>query len=132
MNKASPTFADIVAGLQPVEIVASDRLHLAFLALRPMRSGHVIVVRRAVSDYLFDLPPDEHVALWRFVQVVAQTMKDRLPCERVCVSVIGWVVRHVHVHLLPTDAAGQVTLTDGPPLPAAEASAIAKRLRVSE
>jgi hypothetical protein len=30
------------------------------------------------------------------------------------------VVRHAHVHLVPTDAAGQVPGLDGEPLPTAE------------
>jgi histidine triad (HIT) family protein len=115
-----------------VEVVAQDRDHLAFLAPRPARSGHVIVVRREVSDYLFDLPEDQHAALWSFVRQVAHRLKRRLPCERVCVSVIGWVVRHVHVHLIPTDAPGQVPALDGPPLPADEARALAARLRAED
>jgi histidine triad (HIT) family protein len=123
------TFADVVAGRVPVEVVAEDRDHLAFLAPRPARKGHVIVVRREVSDYLFDLPAEQHGALWAFVQQVAKRIQMRLPCERVCVSVIGWVVRHVHVHLVPTDAPGQVPGLDGPPLPADEARALALRLR---
>ena len=60
---------------------------------------------------------------------VARRMRERLPCARVCVSVIGWAVRHAHVHLIPTDAPGQVPGLDGPPLPEHEAAALAERLR---
>jgi len=129
VTDAPPTFVDVVAGRVPVEVVGEDRLHLAFLAPRPARPGHVIVVRRELSDYLFDLDPTAHAALWAFVQPLAQAMRRRLPCARVCVSVIGWVVRHVHVHLVPTDAPGQVPGLDGPPLPQDQARAIAARLR---
>lgn len=128
-DQSHPTFADVVAGRVPVQVVAEDRDHLAFLAPRPARAGHVIVVRREVTDYLFDLPPAAHAALWAFVHIVAQRLKERLPCERVCVSVIGWVVRHVHIHLIPTDAPGQVPGLDGPPLPEQVAQALAVRLR---
>jgi diadenosine tetraphosphate (Ap4A) HIT family hydrolase len=38
-------------------------------------------------------------------------------------------VRHAHVHLIPTDAAGQVPGLDGPPLPAAVARELGARLR---
>jgi len=129
VTDAPPTFVDVVAGRVPVEVVAGDDLHLAFLAPRPVRPGHVIVVRRELSDYLFDLDPAAHAALWAFVQPLAQAMRRKLPCARVCVSVIGWVVRHVHVHLVPTDAPGQVPGLDGPPLPQDQARAIAARLR---
>ena len=124
-----PTFADVVAGRVAAHVVAEDRDHLAFLAPRPVRPGHLIVVRRQVTDYLFDLPAEQHAALWAFVRLSAQVLRERLPCARVCVGVIGWVVRHVHVHLVPTDAPGQVPGLDGPPLDPGVAAAIAARLR---
>jgi histidine triad (HIT) family protein len=126
---AAPTFADVVAGRTPVHVVAEDEAHVAFLAPRPHRPGHVIVTTRTVVDQLFDLPSDAHAALWAFVREVALRMRARLPCERVCVSVIGWVVRHAHVHLVPTTAIGQVPGLDGEPLAEAEMLAIAQRLR---
>jgi histidine triad (HIT) family protein len=125
---SAPTFADVVAGRHPVHVIAADDRHVAWLAERPARPGHVVVATRAVVDAVWDLDAAAHAALWAFVRDVARALRERLPCERVCVSVIGWVVRHAHVHLVPTDAAGQVPGLDGPPLPAAEAAALAARL----
>jgi histidine triad (HIT) family protein len=124
----APTFADIVAGRRAVHVVAEDERHLAWLAERPAREGHVIVATKQVVDAVFDLDVAAHAALWTVCREVALTMRHRLPCARVCVSVIGWVVRHAHVHLVPTDAAGQVPGLDGPP-PAPERMAeLAARL----
>jgi histidine triad (HIT) family protein len=89
----------------------------------------VIVATRDVVDSTFDLDPSRHAALWAFVHQVGRRMREQLPCARVCVSVIGWVVRHAHVHLVPTDAPGQVPGLDGEPLADAVADAIAERLR---
>lgn len=122
------TFADIVAGTHPVHVIARDDAHVAWLAERPVREGHVIVATARVVDAVFDLDEPAHAALWAFVHGVARTLRQRLPCQRVCVSVIGWVVRHAHVHLVPTDAPGQVPGLDGPPLPAVRMAAIAARL----
>lgn len=124
-----PTFADVIARRVPAEIVAEDERHVAFLAPRPVRPGHVIVVTREVVDGVFDLDPAAHAALYAFVHRIGLRLRERLPCARVCVSVIGWVVRHAHVHLVPTDAPGQVPGLDGEPLAADVASAIAARLR---
>ncbi len=125
----APTFADVIARRVPAEIVAEDERHVAFLAPRPARPGHVIVATRDVVDGVFDLDPAAHAALYAFVHGVGCRLRDRLPCARVCVSVIGWVVRHAHVHLVPTDAPGQVPGLDGEPLAADVAAAIAARLR---
>ena len=124
----SPTFIDIVERRVPVHVVCEDADHLAWLAPRPVRPGHVIVATRAVADSVFDLDAVASTRLWAFVHQQARNLRERMPCERVCVSVIGWVVRHAHVHLVPTDAAGQVPGLDGPPLPTAEMAAIAARL----
>ena len=113
----SADFADVIAGRTPVHVVRSDARHLAWLAPRPARPGHVIVATRDVVDAVWDLDPEAHAALWAFVHEVARTMRTQLGCARVCVSVIGWVVRHAHVHLVPTEAAGQVPGLDGEPLP---------------
>ncbi len=126
---AAADFRDVVEGRRPVHVIAGDERHVAFLAERPARPGHVIVVTRAVVDSVFDLDPAAHAALWAFVHEVGRTMRQRLPCARVCVSVIGWVVRHAHVHLVPTDAPGQVPGLDGPPPDAATMALLAARLR---
>lgn len=125
----APTLADVIAGRRPVEVIASDALHVAFLAERPARPGHVIVATRDVVDAVLDLSPERHAALWAFVYTVGRTLRERLPCQRVCTSVIGWVVRHAHVHLVPTDAPGQVPGLDGEPLPPDVARELARRLR---
>ncbi|MCA8967122.1 MAG: HIT family protein [Planctomycetes bacterium] len=122
-------FRDILDGRRPVHVIAEDDQHLAFLAERPARPGHVVVITRQVADSVFDLDEAAHAALWAFVHTQGQLLRERLPCARVCVSVIGWAVRHAHVHLLPTDAPGQVPGLDGEPLPAAEMAALAARLR---
>lgn len=124
-----PDLLDVVDGRRAVHEIRRDERHVAFLAERPVRPGHVVVVTRARVDAVFDLAPEAHAALWTFVREVANTMRAALPCERVCVSVIGWAVRHAHVHLVPTDAPGQVPGLDGPPLPDAAMAALAARLR---
>lgn len=123
-----PTLEDVVAGTRDVFEIARDEQHVAFLAERPVRAGHTVVVTRTVADSIADLSDEEHAALWQFVHRVSQRIRARLPCERVCVQVIGWAVRHAHVHLIPTDAPGQVAGLDGEPLPPAEMAAIQQRL----
>jgi histidine triad (HIT) family protein len=120
---------DVVEGRRPVEIVARDARHIAFLAERPVRPGHVIVATTQVVDGVFDLDADAAAGLWAFVHATGRRLRERLPCARVCISVIGWAVRHAHVHLVPTDAAGQVSGLDGAPLEPAVARTIAERLR---
>jgi histidine triad (HIT) family protein len=123
------TFADIVGGRVPVHEVARDHDHVAWLAERPVRPGHVVVATARAADSVLDLDEREHAALWAFVRRVGLAMRTGLPCARVCVSVIGWAVRHAHVHLIPTDEAGQVPGLDGPALPAERMASLAAAVR---
>ncbi|MGC6489619.1 MAG: HIT family protein [Planctomycetota bacterium] len=123
------TLQDVVAGTRAVHEVFRDDHHVAFLAERPVREGHVVVCTAAAVDSVFDLSADASARLWACVRAQARRMRARLPCARVCVSVIGWSVRHAHVHLIPTDAAGQVPGLDGEPPPDAAMAELAARLR---
>ncbi|MCY2958901.1 MAG: HIT family protein [Planctomycetota bacterium] len=122
------TFEDVVRGEREVVRIDEDEHHIAFLNPSPLRPGHTIVVTKRVVPYLFDLTPDEHARLWEFARRVAVRIRQRLPCERVCVGVIGWQVRHVHVHLVPTDADGQFPPLPGTPVPAEELRDVAQRI----
>ena len=122
------TLEDVVDGRRLVQEVFRDEHHVAFLAERPVRLGHVVVCTTELVDSVFDLDAAASARLWQRVHLLGARMRERLPCARVCVSVIGWAVRHAHVHLIPTDAAGQVPGLDGAPPPAAVMRAVAARL----
>jgi histidine triad (HIT) family protein len=122
------TFEDVALGTRAVHRIAEDERHIAFLNPSPVRPGHAIVIPKRVSDYLFDLPAAEFAALMEFTRATAVQMRERLPCERVCVAVIGWQVRHVHVHLVPTNADGEFPPLPGVAVPDMELVEIARRL----
>lgn len=122
------TFEDLVAGRVPCHKLWEDEHHLAFLAPSPVARGHTILVTKRVAPYVFELSADEHAALWDAARVVAQHLKRVLPCERVCIGVVGWEVRHVHVHLVPTNAPGQYPPLGGAPASETELAALQRAL----
>ncbi len=126
---AVKTFADLVAGRVSCHKVHEDAQHLAFLHERPVRPGHLVLITRRVADSIWDLTETEHAALWRTARTLALRLERALPCERVCVGVVGWEVRHAHVHLVPTDAAGQFPPLGGQAAEPAALQALAARLR---
>lgn len=128
-TSTSRTFADVVSGAVPVVRVREDARHLAFLAPRPQLPGHVIVVPKQVHDSWLDLDAEATAALWQFAREVGLLLRERLPCARVCVTVIGWEVRHAHIHLLPTTAGGQVPGLPGTEVASESLESVASRLR---
>lgn len=94
-------FSRIVSGELPAYILEQDELHMAILDINPLVQGHVLVFPKKEVDYLFDLSDEEYHALMRFSKQIAVRLKEKVPCTRIGVSVIGLEVPHVHVHLIP-------------------------------
>ena len=94
-------FSKIVSGDMPAYKVAEDKLHLAFLDIFPLAKGHVLVIPKKETDYIFDITSEEYLDLWKFAQKVAKGMHKVIECERIGVAVIGLEVSHAHIHLVP-------------------------------
>lgn len=94
-------FSRIAAGEIPCYKVAEDADHLAFLDINPVHPGHVLVIPKKETDYIFDLPDQELASLMLFAKKVARGLRRAVPCTKVGVTVIGLDVPHAHVHLVP-------------------------------
>jgi len=97
----SSIFSKIVDGGIPAFKVAEDENHLAFLDIFPLAKGHVLVIPKKETDYIFDINSDDYLALWQFSQKVAKAMDKVIPCKRIGIAVIGLEVPHAHIHLVP-------------------------------
>ena len=81
--------------------VSENENFLAFLDISPLAKGHVLVIPKKETDYLFDISSDEYLELWKFAQQVAKAMDKAIDCKRIGVAVIGLEVPHAHIHLVP-------------------------------
>ena len=88
-------FSRIAAGEIPSYKVAEDKDHFAFLDINPVHPGHVLVIPRKETDYIFDLSDEEYASLMLFAKRVAKAIKKAIPCKKVGVTVIGLDVDHV-------------------------------------
>lgn len=94
-------FSRIAAGEIPSWKVAEDADHFAFLDINPVHPGHVLVIPKKETDYIFDLSNEELASLMLFAKRVAKAIKKAIPCKKVGITVIGLDVPHTHVHLVP-------------------------------
>jgi histidine triad (HIT) family protein len=97
----SSVFSKIVSGDITAFKVAEDENYLAFLDIFPLVYGHVLVIPKKETDYLFDIASDEYLGLFRFAQKVAKAMDEVIVCKRIGIAVIGLEVPHAHIHLVP-------------------------------
>ena len=126
----SSIFSKIVSGDIPAYKVAEDDNHLAFLDIFPLAKGHVLVIPKKETDYIFDIASKEYLALWKFVQKVAKAMTKVITCERIGVAVIGLEVPHAHIHLVPLNNLSDINF-ERPKLkfPEAEMQSVADLIR---
>ena len=94
-------FSKIVSGDIPAFKVAEDENYVAFLDIFPLAKGHVLVIPKKETDYIFDLDSEEYLGLFNFAKKVAKAMDKIISCQRIGVAVIGLEVPHAHIHLVP-------------------------------
>jgi len=102
-------FSKIINGEIPSHKVYEDDNFLAFLDIRPMVKGHILVIPKKEVDYLFDMNPEEYTSLLLAAQKVAKGIKKSVPCTKVGMTVIGLEVPHAHVHLMPINNVGDMS-----------------------
>lgn len=113
-------FCQIVAGRSPARTVYEDSDHFAFFPLEHINPGHVVLIPRQHTDYLFDLSPMAYQSLWSTAARIARPLREVMSAKRVGVAVEGFSVPHVHVHLVPIDAFDDLNPARAKALAAAE------------
>ena len=97
-------FSQIVNGEIPCYKVYEDDEFLAFLDVFPVAKGHVLVIPKKETDYIFDIEDQSYARMWRFAKKISKALKLSVSCERIGISVIGLEVAHAHIHLLPINS----------------------------
>ena len=101
---AACIFCAIVRGEVAAEIVLDDDVCMAFLDVKPLFHGHVLVVPRAHVATLPDLPADTLGPYFARVQLIATALPVALGAEGTFVAmnnVVSQSVPHLHVHVVP-------------------------------
>ncbi|HLT74119.1 MAG TPA: HIT family protein [Ohtaekwangia sp.] len=101
-------FSKIISREIPGYIVAENDKYIAFLDINPLVHGHVLVVPKQETDYIFDLDDELLGGLMVFAKKVAAAIKRSVPCIRIGVAVIGLEVPHTHVHLVPLNTMNDI------------------------
>ena len=124
-------FTRIIDGEIPGRFVWRDDVCVAFMDVRPLNRGHVLVVPRAEVDHWVDLDPQTLAHLMAVAHRVAEAQQAAgLAPGRVGLMIAGFEVPHVHVHVVPIANMAHLDFSqaDASPDPA-DLDAVADRLR---
>jgi histidine triad (HIT) family protein len=104
-------FSKIVSGEIPSHKISENDKFLAFLDVFPLVHGHVLVIPKKETDYIFDISDNDLSEMILFAKTVAIALKKAVPCKRIGMSVIGLEVPHAHIHLVPMNTADDLNFT---------------------
>lgn len=106
----STVFSKIINGEIPAHKVYENDKVLAFLDRNPASPGHVLVIPKKEVDNLFDLDDETYTEVMRAVKTVANAVQKAKNPARVGLMVLGFVVPHAHVHVVPLDSEAHITI----------------------
>jgi histidine triad (HIT) family protein len=97
-------FCQIAGYAQASSIVFEDSISLAFLDIRPLFPGHVLLIPKEHYATLADLPADLIGPFFRNVQLLASGVERGMEAEGTFVAInnrVSQSVAHLHVHIVP-------------------------------
>lgn len=99
-------FARILAGEAKSHRVYDDEHVLAIMDVMPRADGHTLVLPKAPSVDLLDLPGDAVPGVFAATQRLSRAVKEAFAADGVLVklhngSAAGQVIFHMHVHVIP-------------------------------
>lgn len=97
-------FCGIVAARVSASVVDSGEHTVAFLDVRPVFKGHVLVVPRQHVGTLVDLPTELINPVFAHAQRIASCLVSELGAQGTFVAVnnvVSQSVPHLHVHVIP-------------------------------
>lgn len=101
-------FTRIIQGEIPSYKIAEDKDYYAFLDINPLAPGHVLVVPKKETDYIFDLEDELLAGMIVFSKKIAKAIGKAVPCKKVGIAVLGLEVPHAHIHLIPINDLGDI------------------------
>jgi histidine triad (HIT) family protein len=100
-------FSRIIAGEIPGRFVWRDERAVAFLDVRPLAPGHVLVVPVDEIDQWTDLDAGTAAHLMTVAHAVGNAQMRVFSPPRIGLMIAGFEVPHVHIHVMPVHSMQQ-------------------------
>lgn len=105
-TRRKTAFDHILAGDWPASFVYQDELCCAFMDIRPITKGHVLVIPRKAVDTLEQLSTVEYSHIWEVARRIATAQRHSLGslAQHFVVNdgkAASQTVPHVHIHIIP-------------------------------
>jgi diadenosine tetraphosphate (Ap4A) HIT family hydrolase len=99
-------FCKIVQKQAPSSMIYEDESVIAFLDIKPINEGHVLVISKEHYEGIFDVPSELLGKIHKVSKTVANAVKQAVQADGVSIvqqngKAANQVVFHIHVHVIP-------------------------------
>jgi histidine triad (HIT) family protein len=99
-------FCKIVRKQAPASIIYENETVMAFLDIRPLNMGHMLIVPKAHYIDIFDIPEEQLIQVHRIAKQVSFAVKKVTNADGISIiqqngKAAGQDIFHLHVHVVP-------------------------------
>jgi histidine triad (HIT) family protein len=122
-------FCKIIDGKIPSVKIWEDDGFFAFLDINPVNTGHTLVIPKTHHDDIFDMDEDTYSSLFKAARKLGRAVKKAMGSKRVGIVVEGFLIPHVHIHLIPINAGNELHTQKQKRVGSEELERIAEKIR---
>jgi histidine triad (HIT) family protein len=122
-------FCKIIRKEIPAMIVWEDEHCVAFLDVRPVNPGHLLIVPKEHIESVFGMPDELYEGIFKTAKALSTPLQNAMRSLRVGIVVEGFGVPHAHMHLVPINKAHDLDSTRAAPMSGTELAAIGETIK---
>jgi histidine triad (HIT) family protein len=126
-------FCKIIEGIKEGDKIWEDEDFLAILDINPCAKGHLMIIPKRHSRWVWDMDREEYLNYMDRVRYLARVLRKAFETDCIQEAIVGMDVAHSHVHLLPRvegDGFDGISIVPMSPRPSSEEMGkIADRIR---
>jgi histidine triad (HIT) family protein len=96
-------FCEIVNNKKQALKVWENDNFLAFLDIRPINPGHILLIPKNHFNDVFNIPDPLFGELFQIIKKIIEPLKEATFSTRIGLAIEGFGVSHAHVHLVPVN-----------------------------
>lgn len=130
-------FCKIASGEIPTDKTYEDADFIAFLDIKPINPGHLLLVPKEHHENLFEMPDDLLSKTAPLLKKLAIAVKNAVNAEGINIGMnngapAGQVVFHAHIHIMPRKSGDGYEMWHGQPYQSDSAkSEIASKIKTA-
>jgi histidine triad (HIT) family protein len=101
-------FCEIIKNPKKEKIIYEDKNFFVIPSLRAVCPGHIMVLPKKHTDFLFNMQEEEYLELMKLTRKIAKVLQKAYGSKTVGIMLNGLEILHVHLHLVPRNKFGEL------------------------